>query len=214
MRYFKILVCSLLFFAQLGHTSELLSFDRSSPPPSGIKLYAMSDYSKAAGQFDQRGRRVLPKKSNTQRLSDDSHFNVWGNRPASRASGRWAVGSIAYGGAVRYRTAKKTAWEIRGQYASDVFAVGPRFYYYFGSGSGFALFCVLEGDYIGFKGRVSKGFGLAGGVALGGEVLLTKKLAISLDFGPVYLHLRDSEFSESAGGVEYVINGGIYWYFK
>lgn len=147
-----------------------------------------------------------------QRFPEDSHFNVWRNGPPG-ASGRWAVGGIAYGVAVRYRTAGKAAWELKGQYASDVVIGGSRFYYYLGSGSGLALFCVLEGDYIGFKGRVSKGFGLAGGGGLGGEVMFTKNLAVSLDFGPVYLHLRDSEFSESAGGVEYVTNVGIYWYF-
>lgn len=132
----------------------------------------------------------------------------------SPASGNWALGLVYPGAAIRYQTSGKTAWEFKALSGSGVFAAGPRFYYYLGSGSGLSLFCGAEGDYIGFKGKVSKGSGFAGGAFIGGDISLARQLNLSIDFGPMYISLNDSEFSETLSGMDYITSMGIYWHFK
>ena len=130
------------------------------------------------------------------------------------ASNKWALGLVYPGAAIRYQTSGKIAWEVKAQSGSGVFVAGPRFYYYLGLGSGLSLFCGAEGDYIGFKGKVSKGSGFAGGAFIGGDISLAGQLSLSMDFGPVYVSLSDSKFSESASGMDYILNTGVYWHFK
>ena len=77
-----------------------------------------------------------------------------------------------------------------------------------------SLFCGAEGDYVGFKGKVSKGSGFAGGAFIGGGIPLAGQLSLSMDFGPMYVSLSETEFSESVSGIDYVMNMGIYWRFK
>ena len=127
---------------------------------------------------------------------------------------KWALGLVYPGVAIRYQTSEKIAWEVKAQANSGVVAAGPRFYYYFSSDSKLSLFCGAEGDYIGFKGKVSKGSGFAGGAFIGGDVSLAGQLHLSMDFGPMYISLNDSKFSESVSGIGYIINMGIYWHFK
>ena len=127
---------------------------------------------------------------------------------------KWALGFVYPGAAIRYQTSEKIALEVKAQASSGIVVAGPRFYYYLGSGSKLSFFCGVEGDYIGFKGKVSKGSGFAGGVFIGGEIPIIKQLSLSMDFGPMYMKLSETEFSESVSGMDYIVNMGIYWRFK
>lgn len=133
------------------------------------------------------------------------------NQPAA---GNWALGGLYPGASIKYVTGDKTAWELRAQSGSGIFALGPRYYHYFTQTSNPRLFFGAEADYLTFKGKVSKSTGYAGGAFIGGEVFLTKQVGLLLDFGPMYISLRDNSFSESASAIEYVMNMGIYWHFK
>ena len=61
---------------------------------------------------------------------------------------------------------------------------------------------------------MSKGSGFAGGAFIGGGIPLGKQLSLSMDFGPMYMSISESEFSESVSGIDYIVNMGIYWHFK
>ena len=130
------------------------------------------------------------------------------------APGNWALGGLYPGASIKYVTGNKTARELRAQYGSGVFALGPRYYRYFTQTSTPRLFFGIEADYLTFKGKVSKSTGYAGGAFIGGEIFLTKQIGLLMDFGPMYISLSDNSFSESASGLEYVMNMGIYWHFK
>lgn len=128
--------------------------------------------------------------------------------------GTWAVGGLYPGASLKYVTAGKTAWELRAQSGSGVFAVGPRYYRYF-SASGNPRLCFgFEADYITYKGNVSKSSGYAAGAFLGGEIFLTKHIGLLMDFGPMHISLSDGTYSQSASTLEYVMNMGIYWHFR
>ena len=130
------------------------------------------------------------------------------------AAGNWALGGLYPGASLKYVTDDKSAWELRAQSGSGVFALGPRYYRYFTQASNPRLFFGIEADYLTFKGKVSKSTGYAGGAFVGGEIFLTKQIGLLLDFGPMYISLKDDKFSESASNIEYVMNMGIYWHFK
>ncbi len=129
-------------------------------------------------------------------------------------SGKWYFGFVYPGVAVKYRPTKESAWEVKAQSDSGVVAAGLRYYKYFNAPSNLSLFCGAEADYMRFKGEVSKGSGFAGGAFIGGETELARQLSLSMDFGPMYISLRDDEFSQSSSAIEYVLNMGIYWHFE
>ena len=158
-------------------------------------------------------RSKIPATDNIVPMAADAlnYAAVPEEYPASEA---WGLGIVYPGAALRYQTSGNTAWEVKAQAGSGVVVAGPRFYYYLGSGSKLSLFCGAEGDYIRFKGEVSKGYGFAGGAFLGGEIFFAEKLSLSMDFGPMFMKLNDSEYSESVSGTDYIINMGVYWYFK
>jgi TolB-like protein len=128
--------------------------------------------------------------------------------------GNWALGAIYPGASLKYVTSGKSAWEVRAQTGSKILALGTRYYSYFTQSSNPRLYFGVEGDYITFKGNVSKGTGFAGGAFVGGEIFLTKQIGLLMDFGPTYISLSDNNFSETASSLEYVLNMGIYWHFK
>ena len=130
------------------------------------------------------------------------------------AAGNWAIGGLYPGASLKYITGDKSAWELRAQSGSGVLALGPRYYRYFAQDANPRLFWGLEADYITFKGEVSKGAGFAGGAFVGGEIFLTRQIGMLMDFGPMYINLNDTDFSESASNLEYVLNLGVYWHFR
>lgn len=125
--------------------------------------------------------------------------------------GKFSAGIIYPGAALRYDWTGKTSLELKAQAGSDILISGARLYRGLGDLSGLSLFCGAEADYIDFKGRVSKGSGLAAGAFIGGDIPISGRMFLSMDFGPMYIDLSDSATSETAGGVDYVINFGIYW---
>lgn len=130
------------------------------------------------------------------------------------AEGRWALGVVNHGGTVKYQAGKRVALEGKALFSSGVSIFAPRFYYNFSSTPGLSLFFGAEADYIGFKGKVSKGAGFAGGVFAGGDIYLTRQISLAMDFGPMYIGLRDGSSGLSVGGISYVLNMGVYWHFK
>lgn len=135
-------------------------------------------------------------------------------KPRGTESGNWALGGLYSGAALKYVTGGKSAWELRAQTGSGILAMGSRYYLYFTQTSNPRLFCGIEGDYITFKGEESKGAGFAGGAFLGGEVFLTKQIGLLADVGPMYINLAETDYSQSAGNMEYVLNLAIYWHFR
>jgi len=114
------------------------------------------------------------------------------------------------------------ALEIRGEYdfgGGKIWALGPRMSYYFLPLSLFkrkvALFCALEGDYISFKGQVSKGTGYCF-QAMGGveQPIVGQRVSLEATFGGVYLSLTDSKTGLSESSVEGpIFQIGLNFYF-
>lgn len=137
--------------------------------------------------------------------------------------GDFGVGINYPGLGARYFLSDKISLELKGQFETNITVGGLRGYYYFNpksksktktkSKSTYLLFAGLEGDYVSFKGDVSKGTGLAGELFIGGEYFFTKSFSLQLDLGPALISLTDKDTSESVNGVEYVTNFGINYYF-
>ncbi len=126
---------------------------------------------------------------------------------------KWALGLVYPGTSIRYKTNGKSAWELKAQSGSEIFVLGPRYYRYFNVATNPVLFWGVEADYISFKGDESKGSGFAGGAFVGGEFSITKDISMAMDFGPMYINLKDSEFTESVSGMDFILNLGIYYSF-
>ena len=128
--------------------------------------------------------------------------------------GNWALGGIYPGASLKYVTGGKSAWELRAQAGSGIFAIGPRYYRYLTRDANTRLFFGIEADYITFKGEESKGMGYAGGAFVGGEIFLTKQIGLLMDVGPMYINLKENKYSQSDSGMDYMVNMGIYWHFR
>lgn len=133
-------------------------------------------------------------------------------KPKVAVPGSWAAGILYPGGSVKY-IHENHAWELKAQGGSGVIAAGPRYYRYITS-SGLRLFWGVEADFISFKGAASKGSGFAGGCFAGGEIPLGDKIGLAMDFGPMYINVAETKYSQSASGVEYILNMAIYWHFR
>ena len=110
------------------------------------------------------------------------------------------------------------AAEIRGQFIDKIFTGGARLYYY-PSIAGFNNACLrpflaLEGDYLSFKGNISKGSGGTFGAVGGVEYFLSRHLSVQTDIGPYYIMVKDSESSLEQNGLEFVLNFGVNYYFR
>jgi len=166
--------------------------------------------------------KMLRKSEGTQEQEEEAQSQQIPNHRKMQSfeakhtpnSGNWAVGLLYPGAAIKYVTNGTTAWELRAQSGLDILAFGGRYYQYFSSASDTRLFCGIDAEYVTYKGESSKGLGFAGGAFAGGEILLTKQIGLLVDFGPMYIKLNDKNASETVGGIEYVVNMGIYWHFK
>lgn len=164
--------------------------------------------SKRGAPQQAEAEKVLPPKTSKPPQEELSSPRTPSN------PGNWALGGLYPGASIKYLTGGETAWELRAQSGSGVFAVGPRYYRYFSFKANPRLFFGLEADYLTYKGNVSKSTGYAAGTFMGGEIFLTRNIGLLVDFGPIYIGLKDDTYSESASAVEYVLNTGIYWHFK
>lgn len=129
------------------------------------------------------------------------------------SKGKFATELNFPGVGVRYFLTDKFCVEGRGQFDKDIVVAGMRFYRYFNTDAKYLFFAGLEGDYISFKGEESEGSGIAGELLIGGEYFFARKFSFQMDFGPAYIYLKDKESSVSVGGIEYVVNFGINYYF-
>jgi len=114
---------------------------------------------------------------------------------------------------IRYFTTDRLSWELRGQYEPGAPVVGVRGYYYQVFTPWAPTFLGIEADYIANKGRYSTAQGMAGMVFLGTEVLVRRCFSVQFDFGPAWIHLKDSAYDISQSGIEYVVNFGLNYYF-
>ena len=72
----------------------------------------------------------------------------------------------------------------------------------------------LELDYTVFKDDDISGNGLIAYPFAGGEYFVSNKLSLIMDFGPAFISLKEKEFELSVDSFEWVVNLGIYYYFK
>ena len=185
---------------------------------SGKKLTAKSreDIPDLCGQMVS----ILSKKEGPQIVKEGTPPPTKPREPQTTvkkvlpSAGNWALGGIYPGASLKYVTGGKTAWELRAQSGSGILAVGPRYYRYFTLDANPHLFLGIEADYITFKGEESKGAGFAGGAFVGGEIFLTKQIGLLMDFGPMYINLKENEYSQSDSGMDYMVNVGLYWHFR
>lgn len=135
---------------------------------------------------------------------------------AAPAKGSWNLGLNYPGASLRYFLSGDKAVELLGQSQDGVFVGGARYYYYPRSLSsgGLAPYLALEGDYISFKGSVSKGGGLGAGLYAGAELPLSRRFSLQTDVGAMYVSLKDKDTSISEGGLEFLINAGFNFYFS
>jgi len=157
---------------------------------------------------------ALSKREALQEPEKDQPLPQPKTKPRDTESGNWALGGIYPGASLKYVTGGKSAWELRAQAGSGILAIGPRYYQYLTRDANPRLFFGIEGDYITFKGEESKGAGFAGGTFVGGEIFLTKQIGLLMDVGPMYINLKENEYSQSDSGLDYMVNLGIYWHFR
>jgi len=129
------------------------------------------------------------------------------------AKGKIGIGLNYPGIGVRYFFTDRFSLEARGYYEKNILISGPRLSRYFGLITGVFPYLGLEADYVSFKGEFSKGSGIFTQALLGGEYFIGRKVSVQLDFGPAYIFLKDKKYSVSVGGIEYVTNFGISYYF-
>lgn len=128
--------------------------------------------------------------------------------------GRWAAGINYPGVGVRYFTSDLVAIEAKAQAESEAKVFGGRLYRYLTPDhSGIHLFVGLEADYVLYDGKFSKGSGYAFEAFAGGEFFFARSLSFQMDAGPAYVTLEDDVSELNVGGIEYVVNFGINYYF-
>lgn len=132
---------------------------------------------------------------------------------AEIGQGKFAVGLNYPGVGIRYFLSDKLSLEGRGQFTKDIIVGGLRLYYYFKSESKVLLFGGLEADFISFTRDESEGTGFAGVLFVGSEYFFTDNLSLQLDIGPAFIALTDKDTSISDGGIEFVANFGVNFYF-
>ncbi|MCX5786418.1 MAG: hypothetical protein NTX59_12090 [Elusimicrobia bacterium] len=133
--------------------------------------------------------------------------------------GRSAALGVNYpGGNLKIFLPDSFAAELRGQYVDKILTGGARLYYYpsvFGfNNARLRPFLGAEGDYISFKGQLSKGNGAAFGAIAGVECFLSKRISVQTDAGPFYIALKDNKSALRQSGLEFVLNFGVNFYFN
>lgn len=130
--------------------------------------------------------------------------------PAS--AGRWGIGLGNPYISLKYWATPRFAIEGRGAFGSGIGAYSVRFYRGFSPKNKTVIFVGLEGGLINFDKEDIEGDGSFGMLFLGFEHFISKKMTFSLDIGPAYIGL--SSEGTSVGGIEWVYNLGVNFYFK
>jgi len=92
----------------------------------------------------------------------------------------------------------------------DVFA--GRFYWNFYNDDKIRGFSGIEGGLINFDTLDIEGNGYEGGLFIGGEYFITRKLSLLIDFSPTFISLKSNDNYE-ASTIEMVVNFAVYYYF-
>lgn len=131
------------------------------------------------------------------------------------SAGNWNLDLNYPGGGIRYFPADGRALEILAQAQDRVFTGVLRYYNYPSSlASGpVSPYIAVEGDYLSFKGKYSKGSGFGGGVYGGVEYFPWRSVSFQTELGAMYVSVKDKDTSISQGGLEFVLNFGINLYF-
>ncbi|MFH1955066.1 MAG: hypothetical protein ABIL06_26060 [Pseudomonadota bacterium] len=132
---------------------------------------------------------------------------------AEAGSKKWGVGVNYPGLSLKCMLNAKQTIELKAQFGKDIFVVGPRYYHNFRQKGKVNLFFGGEGNYLTFKGAISEGSGFAVGAFVGGEYFTTPNLGVSLDIGPAYISLKDKDTDKDEGGLDFVTNLGLTYYF-
>lgn len=133
--------------------------------------------------------------------------------PASSDTQKWGIGLNYPGLGLKYVVNSKNTVELRTQLEKDILVIGSRYYYNFSLLDKLVLFCGGEADHLRFKGKVTDGTGIAGLAFIGGEYLAAPDFGLSLDMGPAYINLKDSDTGEREKGIDFVLNIGLTYYF-
>lgn len=126
----------------------------------------------------------------------------------------WPYLSLKYGIVLNFSI------EARGASAEGITAWGPRLYYNFNPLEQCVIFTGLGVDFVNFvvpadskdKKDVT-GSGYTASAFVGGEYFISDNFTISADIGPTYIDLTEREFDLNVGGIEFVANLGINFYF-
>ena len=137
--------------------------------------------------------------------------------PTSRNTHKYAFGVNYPGVNFRLFFSKGFAAELKAQYMDKIGVGGLLLYFYprvFKAGaSPLKFFWGIEGDYISFKGDLSKGSGYAAEAFGGVEIFLFKGLSLQADIGPAYIGIADKKTSINSSGLQFVVNSGMNFYF-
>jgi hypothetical protein len=155
----------------------------------------------AEGTPEESGGGSTPAAAAAEKTSEDIRAGTFG------------LGLNYPGFGVRYFLTDHYAVEAKGQLEDSIELGGLRVYRYFRPVSRIFLFAGAEGDYVHFKGAVSRGSGAAGEIFGGFEYFILRRVSMQADFGPAYISLVNQDHSASVSGLEYVFNIGFNCYF-
>lgn len=131
----------------------------------------------------------------------------------SQEGGPYSVGLIYPGVSLRWRATPSYAVELRGESSGGVRALGLRGYRFGRVQGKLTPFLGVEADWLGFDTDGVKGDGRGFVVFAGGDYFFHPRFSLQLDLGAGWLELREKAGAQSANGVEFVLNTGVYFHW-
>ncbi len=125
--------------------------------------------------------------------------------------GRFGVGLNYPGLGVRALVGDDWIVEARGQYETTAQVAGGRLYYCVLPSGRLYPYVGLEADYVMFQDDVVDAGGFAAEAFAGLEYFVWERISLEFDFGPAYVGLSGGGMS--AGGIRFVVNFGLTYYF-
>lgn len=126
-------------------------------------------------------------------------------------SGRFGIGLGNPYVALKYGFNAKVSGEVRIAFGEGITVYGIRGYYNFNPQSTSVLFLGWEGDAVTFDKEDIAGTGFVLMAFVGIEHFIAKNLTFNFDIGPAYISLESE--GTSVGGIEWVYNLGVNFYF-
>ena len=113
-----------------------------------------------------------------------------------------------------YASLRYKGIEVKAASGDGVDIYGGRLYLNLRSKNEVKFYTGIEYDLVEFDTEDIKGTGTVFLPFIGGEYFIRNKISLSMDFGPGFIKLTDSEYSDvSVDGWEWIINIGIWIYF-